>query len=84
MGWRFLVFPELRETMCIAGAKERFNEWWNKAQIHANEQARIGYSAIVFAVASFAVYLGVKAGLAIAFAVISVAVGAFFPTRLLK
>lgn len=84
MGQRSLVLLELRETMCIARVKERSNEWWNKAQTYLNEHPRIGYSVIVFAVASFAFYLGIKTQLAMAFAFISVAVATLFASKSLK
>ena len=66
--------------MCTATVRR----WSANAESYLDKHPRIGLTVVAFAVSAFAFYLGVKTELAIAFAVLSIAVATFFPTRALR
>ena len=63
---------------------ERLKGRLAKTQTYLNTPPNISLSVIAFAVVCFAVYLGIKTELAIAFAFISIAIATFFASRSLK
>lgn len=70
--------------MCTARVKKCFKRWSVNAQTYLNKHPSITLSAIAFAVVCFAVYLGIKTELAIAFAFIAIAVATFFASKSLR